>query len=128
MRVTSEPNKKEMFISLLLRSGLAIVFIYAALSAFFNPLNWVGFIPAFLDSIVSREILLIIFSTFEILLGFGLLANYKTFTLSIISSAVILLIIGGNIFALDILFRDIAILFMALALVVLSYKKWQKNL
>ena len=115
-------NKKELLISLLLRSGLAIVFIYAAVSSFLQPLNWIGYIPNFVELIISKELFLIIFSVYEIVLGMVLLANYKTFLVSIFSSVTLLLITFGNIFVLDIVFRDIAILFMSLALNVLSYK------
>ena len=118
-------NKKELLISLLLRSGLAIVFIYAAISAFLNPSNWIGFVPGFIEFIIPKEIFLVIFSIYEVFLGIGLLANYKTFKLALLSSITLFFILFGNIFALDILFRDVAILFMSLSLMALSYKKWQ---
>ena len=116
-------QKKDILISFLLRSGLAIVFFYAGISSFLNPTNWIGFVPNFLGAIISKEIFLMIFSIFEILLGIGLLFDYKTFTLSILSSITLFLILFGNIMNLEILFRDVAILFMALALVALSYRK-----
>ena len=115
-------NKKEMLMSFLLRSGIAIVFIYAAFSSFLNPLNWIGFIPNFISLIIPKEIFLIIFSSYQVLLGFGLLLNYKTFVLSIVSSITIFFILFVNVLALDLLFRDIAILFMSLALAALSYR------
>ena len=123
-----EINKKEFLVSLLLRSGLSIVFLYAAFSSFLNPLNWIGFVPEFIKFLIPKETFLIIFSIYEIILGIGLLSSYKTFQLSILSSATLFFILFGNINALDILFRDIAIFFMALALVALSYKKWKQNL
>ena len=116
-------QNKNILISFLLRSGLAIAFFYAGISSFLNPTNWIGFVPNFLGVIISKEIFLMVFSIFEILLGIGLLFDYKTFTLSILSSITLFLILFGNIMNLDILFRDIAILFMALALIALSYKK-----
>lgn len=121
-------NKKEVLISFLLRSGIAIVFIYAALSSFLNPIRWIGFVPSFISLIISKEVFLIIFSVYQILLGVGLLLNYKTFQLAIISSITLFFILFVNILALDILFRDISILFMSLALIALSYKKWPRNL
>lgn len=123
----SKTNKKEFLVSMLLRYGLGIVFIYAGISSFFTPTNWIGFVPDFIGLIIPKEIFLIVFSVYEILLGIGLFANYKTFELSIFSSITLFLILFGNISVLDILFRDIAILFMSLSLMALSYKKWQQN-
>lgn len=115
-------NKKELLISFLLRSGLAIVFFYAGISSFLNSANWIGFVPNFVSLIISKEIFLIIFSAYQVLLGAGLLFDYKTFALSILSSATLFLILFVNIMNLEILFRDIAILFMALSLIALSSK------
>jgi len=42
-------NYNKVLISFLLRSGLAIVFIYAALSSILQPLNWTGYIPNFIE-------------------------------------------------------------------------------
>ena len=125
--ISSKSQNKEFLISLLLRSGIAIVFIYAAISSFLNPTSWIGFVPGFIELVIPGGIFLIIFSVYEIILGFGLLADYKTFSLSIISSITLFFILFGNILALDILFRDIAILFMSLALVALSSRKWRQN-
>lgn len=116
-------NKKEILISFLLRSGLAIAFFYAGISALLNTTNWIGFVPNFIGAIISKEIFLTIFSAYQILLGIGLLFDYKTFTLSILSSITLFLILFINIMNLEILFRDIAILFMALALISLSKNK-----
>jgi len=119
-------QNKDILISFLLRSGLAIAFFYAGISSFLAPTNWIGFVPNFIGAIISKEIFLMIFSGYEILLGIGLLFDYKTFTLSILSSATLFLILFVNIMNLDILFRDVAILFMALALISLSYKSKKK--
>ncbi len=121
-------NKKEFLISFLLRSGLAIAFFYAGISSFLNPTNWIGFVPNFIGAIISKEIFLMIFSAYQVFLGIGLLFDYKTFTLSILSSITLFFILFVNIMNLEILFRDIAILFMALALISLSYKSKNNNL
>ena len=116
-------QNKDILISFLLRAGLAIAFFYAGISSFLNSTNWIGFVPNFIGAIISKEIFLIGFSAYQILLGIGLLSDYKTFALSILSSITFFLILFGNIMNLEILFRDIAILFMALALIALSYRK-----
>ncbi|MDP6642137.1 MAG: hypothetical protein QGF74_02035 [Candidatus Nanoarchaeia archaeon] len=102
----------------LLRVGLAIVFLYAAITAFITPNNWIGFIPGFIES--GRETFLMAFSVYEILLALWLLSNKKIFWASVVAAVTMLLIVVGNIFVLDIVFRDVAILFMAIALSVLT--------
>lgn len=116
-------SKKDILISFLLRSGLAIVFLYAAISSLLSPDRWVGFVPGFMENIISRENFLIIFSIYEIILSVYLLSNRRIFLVSILSSITLLFILAINVVQLDILFRDIAILFMSLALLALS--KWQ---
>ena len=119
-------QSKNILISFLLRAGLAIAFFYAGISSFLAPTNWIGFVPNFIGAIISKEIFLMSFSGYQILLGIGLLFDYKTFMLSILSSVTLFLIVSGNIMSLELLFRDVAILFMALALISLSYKSKNK--
>jgi len=116
-------NDKEVLVSFLLRSGLAIVFLYAAISSFLAPGNWIAYFPKFIRNFIDGNILLFIFSVYEVILGVWLLSNKKVFYVSILSILTILIIIIPNIFLLDVIFRDIAILFMAIALAVLSYRK-----
>lgn len=109
-------------VSLLLRIGLAFSFIYVAISAFLNPTNWIGFIPIFLTSIISSELFLNVHIIFNLILGVWLLTNKKTYYAGIISAVALFLITIFNLGALDIVFRDVSLFFMALALVFLSKK------
>ncbi|MDP2637220.1 MAG: hypothetical protein Q8P03_01255, partial [bacterium] len=106
--------------ALLLRIGLAFVFFYAAISSFFEPLNWVGFFPQFLRSLIPQNMLLLGFSLFEAAMGLWLLSGRKVFLASFISALSFLGIVLFNLGSLDILFRDIGLLFAALALLFLS--------
>lgn len=120
-------NKKFFLISILLRTGLAISFFYAAISSLLNPAIWSGFVPDFLKFIISPKIFLSIHSAYELILGFLLMSDYKTFYLSILSAVTLFIIIIFNLNFLDIVFRDIGLLLMAIALMVLSYKTNSKN-
>ena len=119
----SKKQNKDILISFLLRSGLAIVFFYAGISAFLNPTAWIGFVPMWIRNIVSENIFLPIHATLDVVIGIWLISGKKIFYASIVASLTILSILIFNIGALEILFRDVAILFMALALVALSYRK-----
>jgi len=100
----------------LLRLGLAFSFIYVAIAAFVNPVSWIGFLPGFL----RNETILFVFSIGEIILGGWLLVGWRTFYAAVVSAIVMSGIVVFNLGALDIVFRDVSILLMAIALIVLS--------
>ena len=109
--------KRDKLISLLLRLGLAFSFFYAAIASFVNPASWIGFFPSFLRS----GSILFLFSIFEIIIGLWLVLGKKVFYAAVLSALSILGIIVFNFGAMDIVFRDVSILLMAIALAVLSY-------
>ena len=114
---------KERYVSFFLRTGLAIAFLYAAVASFLNPQGWIFFFPAFVRSLSIAQPLLFVFCAYQILLALWLLSGKRTFYAAVASSATLLLIILSNINALDIVFRDVMILFSAAALVVVSMEK-----
>ena len=113
---------KQYLSNLLLRIGLAFVFLYAGMGAFINPNSWVGFIPN-IGNFITKAILLQIHSIINVLLALWLLSNKKIFYASIISSIFLFAIIIFNLNSFEIVFRDVAILLMAIALSVLSWEK-----
>ena len=121
--MVKEGFNKNNLASFFLRSGLAIVFFYAGIASFLAPENWIGFIPNFIIDFFPVSVFLILFSIYEIFLGVWLLSNKKIFYASVLSASTMLIIVITNILLFDIVFRDIAILFMAIALAVLSRKK-----
>ena len=110
---------KEKLISLLLRLGLAFVFLYAAVASFLDSNSWIGFFPPFLQNLFPQTLLLAGFSIFEIVLGLWLLSGWKIFYAAIVAVLALLGIIVFNLGAFDIVFRDVAILTSAAALAVL---------
>ncbi|OHA18292.1 MAG: hypothetical protein A2664_02410 [Candidatus Taylorbacteria bacterium RIFCSPHIGHO2_01_FULL_46_22b] len=116
-------NSSEKLTSFLLRAGLAVVFLYAATASLFDPMAWAGFMPQFFKDLVPVTILLTAFSIFEILLSLWLLSGIKPFGAAVIASLALCGIILATISLFDIVFRDIAILFAALALGTLHYKR-----
>lgn len=106
--------------SFLLRVGLASVFLYAAVAALLDPVAWIGFLPAWMP---IKSTVLFLFSSYEILLALWLLSNKKVMYAAGLSALTLLAIITQNILALDLVFRDVAILFAALALGILNREK-----
>ncbi|MEK6904275.1 MAG: hypothetical protein AABW87_01650 [Nanoarchaeota archaeon] len=106
--------------SFFLRIGLAFVFIYVAISAFFYPETWIGFLPDFLGSSVTKGYFLLAHDAFGIGLGLWLLSGKKTFYAAVISSVALAVIVLTNLGSLLIVFRDIGLFFAAVALAILS--------
>jgi len=106
----------------LLRIGLVLVFLYAAIAAILDPFSWIGFFPQWLRGILPTDFLLAAFSVYQSFLGLWLISRFKTFYAAIFSVGTVFAIIFFNIGDLDVVFRDVAILFMALALAFLNLR------
>lgn len=103
-------------VSLLLRLGLATIFLYAAISSFLAPEEWVGYFPQMLRDIVSPDILLPVFSIYELLLAGWLLSGLHVQYAALLSAATLAGIVVSNFQLFVITFRDIALIFASVAL------------
>lgn len=101
---------------LLVRIGLAIVFLYAAVSSFLDPREWLGFLPPFLTRIIDGELLLKVFSVYELLLAAWLLSGVYVRYVGLLCAATLAGIVVSNFSLFAISFRDIGLMFAALAL------------
>lgn len=104
----------------LLRVGLAMVFLYAGVGSIVNPSNWIGYFPIFLRNLVPQNLLLLGFSGYEIVLAVWILSGWKQMFSAGIAAMTLLGIVVFNFGAMDIVFRDLGLFFMALALVLQS--------
>ncbi|PIR89416.1 MAG: hypothetical protein COU07_00760 [Candidatus Harrisonbacteria bacterium CG10_big_fil_rev_8_21_14_0_10_40_38] len=105
---------------LLLKIGIASVFFYAGIASFLDPLSWVGYFPHWLRDLFPEALLSTGFSIFEIALALWVLSTWKTKYAALVSTFTLVGIIIANMNLIDILFRDLAILFSSLALFMLS--------
>ena len=112
-----EPHKEGAVLALL-RIGVAFSFIYPAISAFVNPDVWIGYFPLIIQDLFGGNdvLLLSLFGITEIVLALWILVGKRIFVPSVIASIYLIAIVLFNLSALDIVFRDISILVMALAL------------
>ena len=107
-------------VSLLLRIGLASVFLYAAVSALRQPDAWVSFVPAFTTRFVAATSSLLAISIAQIALAAWLLSGKLVRYAALVSAALLGGIIIFNLGTLLITFRDIGLVFAALALAALD--------
>ena len=110
-------------VHLLLRLSIASVFLYAAVAATLFPFNWIGFTPQVFTHIAPAQTLLFGFSLYQLALALWVLSGWKAFFASLLAALTLLGIIAANWGDIDILFRDFAIFFAAVALAVGSQRK-----
>ncbi len=104
-----------------LRLGLAFSFLYPAIDSFFHPDTWIGFFPARLVAVSPVDVLMfgLLFSGLEIVIALGILFMRDPFYPALAAVVVLLGIVMFNWSAFDIVFRDISIMSMAIALILL---------
>jgi uncharacterized membrane protein YphA (DoxX/SURF4 family) len=113
--------------SWLLRVGLTFVFLYAGVSSLQHPLEWIGFLPAFLTKAITATALLKIMAVYELTLAAWLISG-KWLKYSALLCAITLVgIILANSSQLITTFRDIGLAFMALALFIAESSYAREN-
>lgn len=115
--------QQDTFSTILLRLGLSFAFLYPAVSSLVNPDSWMGFLPEWIGVLMPVSTALILFSIFEIIVGVGVLFMKNPTVPAGAIIATLLIIIAINWRAFDIVFRDVSIVAMAWALIVLKMEK-----
>lgn len=104
----------------LLQLGLAFTLIYAGISSFLYPYDWIGYVPAWINLFKVTPLLALHgHAVAEIILGLWLLSNWKlrwASWLTALDIAVILLVNGFGRSIFPITFRDVGLLCMAIYL------------
>lgn len=108
--------------SLLIRMGLAFVFLYAALFMTLSPEKYIDYFPPFMRELVPGYLLLHAFAIFEVVLSFLLIIGKFTFITAIISFLTMLVLTVVNLDRFPVLFRNVSIILSALALAFMSKK------
>ena len=104
-----------------LRIGLAFAFLYPPLNALVDPLSWIGYFPPFLKGYVPDLLLLRAFGLVEVALAIWIISGWKVFWPSLAAAGMLLSIVVFNPGNFQVLFRDVSLFAMALALAMLSY-------
>ncbi len=112
--------KNPKFARWLLQIGLVAVFLYAGLSQLQKPNDWTTYFPSFLASHISLITVVKIVAVYELLLAGWLLTGKYLKLAGILCALTFGGIILFNLHQLLITFRDIGLLFMSLALILLA--------
>ncbi len=102
--------------ALLLRIGLAVVFLYAAVSSLRHPLDWTGYVPTFATRFVAITTFVKLMAIYELVLSALLLVGKYRRYVGLLCAVTLAGIVLVNLGQLITTFRDIGLLFAALAL------------
>jgi uncharacterized membrane protein YphA (DoxX/SURF4 family) len=114
-------NKQDLA-TLLLRSGLVVILLYAAIGSFADPKEWIGYFPSILTDHLPAATLLKIFSVYELVLAAWLLSGVYVRWAALLCAITLGGIVLANFELFAITFRDIALIFAALALSALTWE------
>ena len=106
----------------LLRFAVAFSLLFPAIHAWFDPYAWIGYFPPLiLTAVGSFDIILLhVFGALEIILALWILFGKNIFLPSVATAVILLAIVALNPIQFFILFRDISIVFAAIALAMLQ--------
>lgn len=105
----------------LLRVAIAFPMLWAGISGLRNPSAWIGFVPDFIDTFLTKQAFLVIDSWLLIVWAVLLLLGpYRWFfaAMAMLHLAGILMFAGID----DITFRDVGLLLVAIVLFVREYE------
>ena len=112
-----------IWVERILRLGLAFAFLYPPLDAIADPYSWIGYFPTFMRGYVPDMVLLHSFGAIEILVAVWLLSGWKIFWPSVVALLMLLSIVAFDFNEFELLFRDVAIASIALALAVGNFPR-----
>ena len=103
--------------SFLLRVALAFAFLYPAYGFWNSPNDWIGYIPAFARNVgLPQDMLLMVIAVVHIVIALWILSGWRVFVPSLLAAIFLGSIVYLNWNQLDVLFRDISLALVALAL------------
>lgn len=113
-------SNKNQSAQLLLRVGLAFVFLYAAVASLLSPQDWIGYLPQAARNLIPAATLLKVISVYEIVLVLWLLSGKYLRYAAGLCALTLTGIVLSNLSIFVVTFRDIALIFAALALFVMA--------
>jgi len=104
---------------IVLRVGVAFALLYPPINAFGDPNAWVGYFPQFMRGIVEDQLLLSLFGIVEVGLAFWILSGWRIWLPAFATAGLLVGIVVFNIPEFQVLFRDVALAAMSLALALI---------
>ena len=109
--------QREPIANFALRIGAAFAFLYPPIKAIYDPISWIGYFPHFITTLpVDPLVLLHGFGLIEVALALWVLSGKNIRIPAVLMTLMLLGIVVFNLADMDLLFRDISIACMTLAL------------
>jgi len=102
--------------ALILSLGLAFVFLYAGIASLMNPQLWVSYLPQFMGNFIALDVAIKFIAVYEIVLGLLLVSGKFRKVAAALSALTLVGIIVSSLNQFVITFRDVGLLFAAVAL------------
>ncbi len=112
--------QSKVLVSWILRISLAFAFVFPPINAIFDPDSWIGYFPSFLNGYVDPTLMLHGFGVLEIVLALWVLSGWKIQIPAAVMSLMLLAIVMFNLAQFQVLFRDLSIMGMSLALMFMQ--------
>lgn len=113
----------EQWMHRVLRVGVAFAFLYPPIRAVFDPVSWESYFPHFIRVLpVNSLVLLHGFGVIEVILALWILSGWRMRVPALVATLMLSGIVVFNWANMDIVFRDISLATMTLALAL-----WPEN-
>ncbi len=124
-KIESFTQQYQWLAPILLRTGIAVVFLIFGIDKFFHVDSWLAYVPAWAGAFIPVDLTLFMYiqGVIEALLGFLLLIGFWSRTVSFLCAlhlAGIMVALGYN----EITVRDFGLLMATLALSLREQGKW----
>jgi uncharacterized membrane protein YphA (DoxX/SURF4 family) len=107
----------------ILRIGTAFAFLYPPVMALQDPVSWFSYFPSFVRNLpIENGVLLHTFGLIEVIIALWILFGKNIRIPSAIATVMLVVIVFFNLPQLDVVFRDLSIAAMTLALAL-----WPKS-
>src|SRR5579864_8086364 len=121
--LTKSKINRQKIMELVIQSGIAFAFLFAAVAAFLDPFTWIQYFPGFLRDHFGDETIIRLFSLSEIVLALWILSGKKIFISSLVAAFYFLLIVISNLFYFSIVFSNVSLLLVSFSLAVKHYPR-----
>lgn len=109
--------RREQLAHLSLRIGAAFALLYPPIAAVFDPVSWLGYFPHFIRALpIDSLVLLHGFGSIEVALALWILSGWRIRIPALTATLMLVAIVAFNLTQMDIVFRDLSIAAITLAL------------
>lgn len=109
--------RTEYIAHFILRFGAAFAFLYPPFAAIGDPYSWIGYFPRFVQNLPIESLFLLhSFGVIEVIIGLWILSGWRIRFPAAVATLMLIGIVVFNVPQFPVLFRDLSIAALTLAL------------